>query len=145
MYLQDVYPLHRKRNTWHSLIWSMQIKCQKRRRDFSGHFHSFWHAREGSFPEQPISQLFTMLCFYWIHWSVTLKDSCPGQHWSPRGRQLPSCFYSAAFTKAFLDQAVVSQSNALLVDLAITSLVDQLMHRLQVGVTETVTFRKNNF
>lgn len=71
--------------------------------------------------------------------SETLKDSCPALI-SPRQAALPFC--SAEFTKALLDQAVVGQSNALLVDLAVTSLVDQLVHRLQVGVTETVTFKK---
>lgn len=41
----------------------------------------------------------------------------------------------AKFSKAFPNQGIISQSNALLVDLAITTLVDQLMHRLQVWIT----------
>lgn len=44
----------------------------------------------------------------------------------------------AVFTKAFLNQGIISKSDALLVDLAITTLVDQFMHRLQIGITETV-------
>lgn len=40
------------------------------------------------------------------------------------------------FTKALLDEGVVRQRNTLLLDLAVSTLVDQLTHRLQVGVTE---------
>lgn len=41
----------------------------------------------------------------------------------------------AVLSKRFLDQLVVGQRNALLVDLAISALVDELADRLQVGIT----------
>lgn len=39
-------------------------------------------------------------------------------------------------TKCLLDKRVVGQSNALLFDLAESTLVDELTHRLKVGVSE---------
>lgn len=45
-------------------------------------------------------------------------------------------FVCEIFTKAFLDERVVCQRNALLSDLAVSALIDELTHRLQVGVPE---------
>ena len=40
------------------------------------------------------------------------------------------------FTQGLLDEAVVCDGNALLVNLAESTLVDELANRLQVGVSE---------
>lgn len=42
---------------------------------------------------------------------------------------------NAIFAKIVLDQLVVCQGNSLFVDLSITTLVDELSHRLEVGVS----------
>ena len=49
---------------------------------------------------------------------------------------------NAALSERTLDDAVVGQGNPLLVDLAETPLVDELLHRLQVGVSKTTRANK---
>lgn len=46
------------------------------------------------------------------------------------------CVYVHILTEVLLDERVVSQRNALLSDLAVSALVDELTHRLEVGVSE---------